>query len=910
MVNMLFFLKFKSQLRRTQPELVEKIDESLSRAVSSAEGKVTGERPCFHAVFDEDNFGFALDLFILIESLKKSLEASRELYGYALIISASAHKSPELLCRFLAGGEGGFFLDSEMTGRLAPYAVMETPADWLKGRGVQKYGADGFYRLKKLKPFTSSGKNNAGLPEDVGRLLIRGRRQNTLVLETPFTYAQRGLHRYCKKLNGDFPALTVRFGQGAISALVDTWSLSIRALSGDEAAVEEINMLWESLFQERIRDEVSAFNIRSARRFFSLILDFYIAAALNQKRFPILILENIHLAGKTETKLLLDLVTAKQVKSRNSLLILGSCLDSVETKKLKRWEKVFAIAVKTDGDRLKPFPFPELPIELWEITYAISLFGRYFSPGLFLRLFEEEGKNPVMIARAFSMLHILGVVNDPREPCPVSGQFAEQAEYVLGAKVGHIKAIIRRRLLSWVAQMKLNPCFHLLTIIAGLGGIEEIDDILILKSIISDLLHGTKSSAEYAVNSGMLKEIIGEKRAELIRYVFNTTKVLLSGDKQEIYDAFKEQPPDCESFPAIKGRILVNLCSYHSGMRDKAKAVDSAKEAILLGQNKNNICLPNAYRLISLVSLSKQQLSESIDYLGFALSSAETSGNDYEVGVSAYYAAVSQFLFGNVYKAALLTNKSMEHSLAANCPGWADRSRFLEGRIAFEIGRYQTAQKIFTVLRRYPFDRITEEKDSLLAAWIYRSKIYSQNPQAAKPESGGSDADLFEVEAAYLAGNYKKTADLASSLNNPFSKDNFIFIERPDWRSGFDQCEHLYFSQGEIWDRMICVFHSLALCRLSAKGGEEAMRNMQRILRNERLSEMDPWDAFYFYAWYRILERTGAEIVDMNTAVSMAFKRLQRRVSRIEDAETRHQYMNGPRWNRELSMAARDFKLI
>jgi hypothetical protein len=109
---------------------------------------------------------------------------------------------------------------------------------------------------------------------------------------------------------------------------------------------------------------------------------------------------------------------------------------------------------------------------------------------------------------------------------------------------------------------------------------------------------------------------------------------------------------------------------------------------------------------------------------------------------------------------------------------------------------------------------------------------------------------------------------------------------------------------------MICVFHSLALCHLSARGGEEAVRNMQRILRNERLSEMDPCDAFYFYAWYRILERTGAEIVDMNTAVSMAFKRLQRRISRTDDAEMRHQYMNGPRWNRELSMAAKDFKLI
>ncbi|MDR2952059.1 MAG: hypothetical protein LBU82_02325, partial [Treponema sp.] len=885
MVNMFFFLKFKSQLRRTQTNLIEKIDESLIRAVTDAEGKIIGERPCFSAVFNENNFGFALDLFIMIESLKNCMEASRELYGYALVLSADAPKSPEMLCRFLSGGNGGFFLDSETADRLAPYAIIDKPDDWLKERGSQKYGADSFFRLKKLKPFTSPGRKNADSSEYVFQLLNRERRQNTLVLETPFSPAQWGIDRYCKKLNGDFPVLTVRFGSGAISALVDSWSPSVRALSGDAAVLEEINILWESLFQERVRDEVSAYNIRSARRYFYLVLDFYTTAANKQKRFPILLLENVHLAEKTETKLLIDLVTTRQIKAHNSLLILGSSIDSVEIKKLRRWERVFASAVKTDGEKQNFLPFPELPKELWEITYAISLFDRFFPPSLFLRLFEEDGKNPKMIARAFSMLHILGVVNNPREPWPVSGMYAEQAESVLGENVIHIKTMVRRRLLSWVSQLKINPCFNLLTIIADLGGIEEIDDQLILKSIISDLLHGTISGVEYAINSGMLKEITGEKRSEMICYVFKTTKALLAGDKQEICHIFKNPPPDCESSPVIKGRILVNLCSYHSGMRDKVRALESAKEAILLGQSKSNICLPNAFRLFSLVNLFKQQLSESIDYLGFALSNAEANGNDYEVGVSSYYAAVSQFIYGNVSKATLFTSKSMEHSLAANCPGWADRSRFLEGRIAFEIGRYQTAQKIFTVLRRFPFDRMTEEKDSLLAAWIYRSKIYSQNPQAAKPESGGCDADLFEIEAAYLAGNYKKTAELASSISNPFSKENFIFVERPDWRSGFDQCEHLYFSQGEIWDRMICVFHSLALCRLSTKGGEEAIRNMQRILRNERLSEMDPWDAFYFYAWYRVLERTGAEIVDMNTAVSMAFKRLQRRISRTDDAE-------------------------
>jgi hypothetical protein len=152
--------------------------------------------------------------------------------------------------------------------------------------------------------------------------------------------------------------------------------------------------------------------------------------------------------------------------------------------------------------------------------------------------------------------------------------------------------------------------------------------------------------------------------------------------------------------------------------------------------------------------------------------------------------------------------------------------------------------------------------------------------------------------------------DVSSVLTNPHREENFLYTEQPDWRSGFAQCELLYFSRGELWDRMICAYHSLALCRISPAGGEEAMHKMQRILWDEQLSEMDPWDAFYFYAWYRILEQTGAGQVDMNTAVSMAFKRLQRRASRIDEIETRRQYLNQPRWNGALSLAAKEFKLI
>jgi hypothetical protein len=48
----------------------------------------------------------------------------------------------------------------------------------------------------------------------------------------------------------------------------------------------------------------------------------------------------------------------------------------------------------------------------------------------------------------------------------------------------------------------------------------------------------------------------------------------------------------------------------------------------------------------------------------------------------------------------------------------------------------------------------------------------------------------------------------------------------------------------------------------------------------------------------------------MGTVVSIAFKRLQRRASRIDDPKTRQDYIFRNRWNNALSLAAKEYKLI
>jgi hypothetical protein len=908
MINLFFFLKFKTQLHRTQPDLIRQIDESLVRSITDAGGKITGNKSVISAVLNEETIGIWLDLYILIENLKKSIETSSEFFGYSLVISGDLPYIPEALCRFLANGKGGVFMDTKTIEKFIPYASFEKPSQWGSGKKAHKYGSDGFCRIKGLRVFKPSLNIDSDLQNDIALTFERHKNKNILITGKVFSQIRSGLYAFCKKTNGEFPVLSICFGSIGLGALVDAWSLSIRSLSAEQHT-EELDSLWELLFRERIRDEISDFIVRTVKRFLSLLFDYYINAAQKKKRTPVLALENIHLAGKRIVNLLLGVLNEKKEK----LLILGTADDELFSEKIRYWEGVFDKIEIIDIKKYKPLYIPRLTMELWKIIYAVSLFGRYFSPELFQRLFEEEEKNPVMISRAFSILYTLGVIDNPREPWPLNKFYEERSRRVLGEKTNFIKTMVSRRLLHWAGKRNINPCFRLLTIISGLEGANQIDDLLLLKSITSDIVSETTSGLEAALKNGHLEELVSDQRGAAIRYIFKTSRALYTGKEHDIDKVFMEQTVDgkgggFDEFPVLKAQIIVNFCGYYLGRRNITMAVEKAKEAIMLGQSKNNFCLPQAYRLFSLACLSKQQTTETIEYLNFALANAEKTGNYHEMGITSYYAAASQFLYGDVFKASQLAKKSVEQSIAAGRSDWADRSRFLEGRVNFELGYYEKAHDIFDALRKNPYGSNTQEKDSLFAAWIYRTKIYSLDSAVSKPKPANHDADLFEIEAAYLEGNYQKAAALSGVLNNPFSKDNFLYTEQPNWSSGFAQCEHLYFTHGEIQDRMICLFNSLALSHLSTDA--DAVQKLQRILRDERLCEMDPWDAFYFYAKYLILKQTGSSQVDMSTAVSMAFKRLQRRASRIDDVETRRQYLNGSRWNRELYLAAKEFKLI
>jgi tetratricopeptide (TPR) repeat protein len=519
-----------------------------------------------------------------------------------------------------------------------------------------------------------------------------------------------------------------------------------------------------------------------------------------------------------------------------------------------------------------------------------------------LQLFEEEGKNPRMIKTALGMLAFLG-----RDALAGDPQAGEEA---LGDGKRPIQRMARNRLLAWVKALRIRPGFKLLQVLADLG--ETGSGELVLEALQADLLNGTLGALRQAARESRLEQLAGPAHIPALQFIWRTTESLLWGDEEAIAAAFAEPWPLAgDAIPPYKTRILANTTVYKLGLCEVDEASALIREAMHISQSQNGGGgLAQSYRLFSLVNLSKGRISDAIEYSFFAVEQAEKSEDFAELTLAAYYAAAIQFLFGNISRAERLALKAEETALGAGLAPWADRARFFRGKLLFETGHYREALDLFAALLRDPAGVLGAEAEDTLEAWLYRSAVFLEIADAPKPRRPNIDARYFEIEAAYLTGEHRRVVELADELLPVLPDREYLFTEQPDWHSGFSQGELLFFSSKEFRAPLISSYRAMALCCLDEASRAEARSSIEEIVKDERYFEMDPNGAFYFFAHYSVLGKTGAPLVDMDTAVSMAFKRLQRRASRIDDVEVNRAFLTRHYWNGALSRAAREHKLI
>jgi tetratricopeptide (TPR) repeat protein len=554
---------------------------------------------------------------------------------------------------------------------------------------------------------------------------------------------------------------------------------------------------------------------------------------------------------------------------------------------------------------------------LWEPAYNITVLGRYFPAHLFPQLFEEEGVNRDVYFRALRMLTALGVispedpsphipVNDPAiyDP-PVSNPGPYRKEKILSS--------VRKTILGWVKSDKLRQCFNLLRILSELG--DHAADVPVIKSLRADVVNGTFSGIEEALEQNYFARLVGAGNAPVLLYIYKTMKALVWGEGDRIDEVFQEPVPAltlrdgkpcCDVFRA---HIQINLGSFYLGSGNIDAASEAIREAMLLNRNLGEDAVP-AYRLFALVNFARQRIDDALEYISFAVEQAEKAEQPEELSLTYYYASTVNFVYGNLSKAERLIQKAEEYALKVGQSGWAAKARFFKGRLNFEIGRYGDALKIFESI---------EDNAGTVKAWISRTKAFLSRLSLSDAGSeasafAGYDGRSFETEAAYYAGEYEKAAAMANAfILSPEEKQaRFLLTEQPDWRSGFDQCECLFMPGKSQGKKIAFVYRAMAqfAIRQSRAEKKEILDSMQRFIRDELFPDTDPHDGFYFYSWYRMLSQVSAAETDINTVISMAYKRLQRRAARIDNIETKQEFLSLPRWNNLLSLAARDHKII
>ncbi|MDR3334618.1 MAG: hypothetical protein LBT13_07020 [Treponema sp.] len=925
MIQLLFFLRFRSQLHHIRPELISLLEQSIIESIEATGGKRVNNRWIIVASFDEDSLGIWLNIITVLERILAVLnEVVPELSGYSLVLGRDIPDYDMVrLCRALASQSGGagIWCAPSVQKPLSHYMAFAPLESAGRGKTFKDNTLiEGYVQLKHLiLPSKKEGMDAFPFREKIQRSITYDISKNAVLIGPRFMGKRDGLYHVCASFLGELPSLVLRFGSGGLGYLADVLSPSIRSfISGHilEEGLAELDTLGGFIFRERLRDEYPDYVLQKGRLFFQKVLAAYIAAVKEQKKIPILILENIHLADEATIRISMEVFAA--IEDKTGLLIYGTCFDGagVEAKasfievRRKPWETMFHRFISFSAE---VFPVPqnvEMPLDLWEIAYTISLLGRYFPGTLFPQLFEEEAVNPAMIFRAFTMLSNWGVIDCTDDPVPRIADFTVKAEAILGARKEKSRLIVRNRLLAWISTGQLRPCFRLLEALVDLGG--TMSDELVLNTIYGDVINGTYAGIEAAIKENRFDAVVGDTRGPALSVLFTTLKALIHGDETQIRSIFSAPMDEVQYSSGYKVQMLVNFAAYHLGTGAIETALETVKKAILLGQGQRSGAVAQGYRLFSLVNLSKQRIDEALDYIAFAFEIAEGSEHFDELGVTAYYAAAAQFLYGNLSKAERLAQQSEQTAATAGRPDWADRARFLRGKIRFDTGYYQEALDIFKDLHAHPTGTPSEDMKSSVAAWIYRARVFAGLPLIQEPSSPGEEALLFAAEASYLTGNYQKTAGLTEKLLQLPQGEHFLYTEQPDWRNGFAQCELLLLHPGALWNPMISAYRTLALCRLPSARAEreQAIADMRQLLRDELIPDLDPNGIFYFYAYYRVLQDSGADQIDMNSAISMAFKRLQRRAIHIDDPKTRQVYLTRQRWNGALMTTAKEYNLI
>jgi len=892
MISMLFTIKFYSQFHRTQPALLKSIQQELHDLVHSSGGRIIRLGRETIAEFVDDSFTFPIQFLNFInQMIPFSHKLRTKLLGYSILFSKSEELKGEHLFKILIHEKKGIgiYFTSDVANTFSSFFILEP---------ISKAP---IYQLKSLKSFAQMKipdtevlikrfSDELNSSEARCKIVIGKDTDLLLFLSSAYIQQQHGEDQY------------ISLGFNASGASLNAYiELFLQSMQKREGSFAEYTEKIAILKTERLHELYNESILVLLRELLSVWLEAY------QSTPVVLYISHIDYMPLLLQKIMKEFLVQFLFSPSHRVYITARNRESISW--IDEIDRHF-ITIQSPARALYDIPEDnELNLSVKTIIPAAYLCHKlsaiYTKSELPLQL-ERTGFSSVSIQWLFDAFTKTGIF-PAMSPDLIFNPETEHKldEYLSERDRQAVHTLVQERLLESLTNHELNPGVVFLSCFTGLGG--KADPDLILDCIFYDLHDDYYEELDQAVKSETLKKLVGDDLFEAVHYILLTDHILTSGSFQDMLEAQYYPVPALTDNQRINSFCNINAAALKLVSGDLVEAGKHIKDALLMLQDyKNKNGLEKVYRIFGLIELAQHHIEDAIEYVTFALDTAHRFSNKREQGMSHFYIGVAYFLQGNLPRAISFTDTARKLFLEMDDERWAQKSAFLLGRIHFTLGSYERAAELFGSIH-----------DSGPAAlWCLKSKLYSSIGNRAVIEGLAksynamdvSDRTL-EIEFHYFLGNYNACVQLCETLLTRDAPSMSRVTEQVDWTDGYAQIESLLFPRREFLFRQYTCFKVLSLSQLNPE--DHAIISMLDSILNElKFGVYDPYDIFYATCYYLVLQQVVSTEIDRATVLSSAFKRLQKRASRIEDAELRRHYLTANYWNSLLSTAAKMHNLI
>lgn len=883
MVEMFFSFRYYSQLFRIKPIMVQEVYGLLKGFTKQGKGVIVREGKFFCSHIDDTQFGVYLELSTCIEQLKNLLDSYKnQHFGYTLILSSqeSIVDNNALLSKLIHyyPYQGSIWCNPEIKEHLSYFFDIEE--EGYEGR---------FFALKELK---KQGEKNTIflLPEEEESLqkFFQKPEKCTIFINQNAIFLSHLISTFIQKQKEN-SIHCIRLPFGITSCGIGRLFLSLEQYLLEEEK-KKLSYLMPQWYRSFVSKALLELSIEVFQRVFQRLTE---KIEIEEGKLY-LFLENIHLASPQIFPFLVSLI--EKLQQHPQVHIIGTSTTKHHLLFLQPLNPQCITIQKNRGtEKNRTLTSSSDILMYWYLVYVLKDF---FPPSLCQDIIQ---KTTILSEQTIenTLFHLVqeGFLFSKEVPYAPEELLMPLILKDLEKEKTKLQTSLTTILKNHISSGQILPSGTLLRKLLHFQ--IPIPQDLLIQSIIQDLYDEIEEELSFLKQEGHIDALLPEKDRYALEYIITTSTHLFSGNEHSIKSALSfplpEQYPSSwyESF-AYTNRALLELAFYK-----KEDALLHIKQALLEGQRRiPDFLLSRIYRVFALVELQHEHIQEALEYISFSIETAKNSSLLPERFRTFFYAAVISFLYGNYSRALYYLTQSKMLAEEAHLSEWLKTCIFLEGRIYFETGMYRQAY--------HTFSQIEESEGAEL--WMYRTKTYLHNQtnigQIQKNEKG-----FFQIEAAFFKGLYEEVQAATEILEGAFQKESFLYTEQPDREQSFAHVEVLLAPRQHLMAKLTSGYTILASYKAHQLDIKTAISQMEEVLAS-CVSEFDgPFEMMNLSLYIELLKDSSPNLLDFDTALSKAFKRLQTRASRIDDYTLREAYLYQSYWNGRLMEAAKERKL-